>query len=182
MFRYVRKKKIFVIENYFIGALLQKRLFLYLYGLILIIIMILELAAFITAMSFSADVRDKYDEGLRKVFKDAYSDNETDIRSSVEKLEEVFECCGADGPQDYEKINRTIPASCYKGQDTSKEKFQDGCADAIIDWIWDEMPAIGSIIGVVLVLEIFGVIASFALAVAISQYEYGRLDSGLRYD
>ncbi|CAF3066404.1 unnamed protein product [Rotaria socialis] len=157
-----------------IGALFKKRLFLYLYAVILTILMVLELAAFITLMSSRVRVRDSYQSGLWEVFHDAYDNDRQDIIKQIEGLELEFECCGVNDSGDYLKVNRTIPDSCYK--DKSKQTiFDEGCADAIIDWIWDELPVIGGIVGAIIFIEIFGVIASISLGVAISHYSFGEI-------
>jgi len=144
--------------------------------------MLSELAAFITALSLRVRVRDSYQSSLLNVYNDAYKNNRTDIRDAVEKLEKKFECCGVNNSEDYKNINYTIPASCYKNEDMSTEPFGTGCADAIIDWIWDEMPIVGGIIGAVLIMEIFGVISSFSLASAIFHYSYAKSHVKFQFD
>jgi hypothetical protein len=138
--------------------------------------MVLELAAFITALSLRVRVRNSYEDSLWNLFWDGYVNNRTDIRKAVEKLEEKFKCCGVDGWEDYGKVNyTTIPLSCYENRDATKKRFDTGCADAFIDWIWDIMPAVSGIIGAVLFLEIFGVISSCSLIVAISHASYAEI-------
>ncbi len=161
--------------DYFLGALFHHRLFLYLYAASLTLLILLEIGAFITAMSLRVRVRDGYEESLWHVFTDAYVNNQSDVRYAVERLEQKFECCGVYGSDDYDTVNCSIPMSCYKNEETSKGRFQKSCADAIIDWIWNEMPIIGSILCVVLLLEIFGVISSCSLAAAISHYSYAEI-------
>ena len=137
--------------------------------------MLMELAAFIITMSSRVLVRDSYESGLWTVFTDAYGQNRSDLIKAVEDLEREFECCGVRNSTDYIKENYTIPASCYQNQSFDKPKFQQGCADAIIDWIWDELPVIGSVIGALLLIEICGLIASIALTIAISHSSHDEL-------
>ncbi len=128
-------------------------------------------------MSLRVRVRNSYDNGLMSVFDDAYKLNLTDSRKAFEKLEEQFKCCGVDGSEDYTNINYTIPVSCYENRDPIRNPFSVGCSEAIIDWIWDEMPVIGGIVGTVLILEIFGVISSCSLAAVISHSSsYGKVN------
>ena len=141
--------------------------------------MLLELAALITTMSSRVRIRNSYESGLQKVFNDAYEKNRPDQIKNIETLEQEFECCGVYNSSDYEKLNHSIPDSCRKGQSTTGNKFEKGCADAIIDWLWDELPVIGGLVGAILVLEIFGVIAAVSLVVAISHSSYGKLYSNL---
>lgn len=139
----------------------------------LIILMLTELGLFIAALAVRNDIRDTYDDNLWNIFEKAYIQNDTANQRGIEKLEKEFECCGVYGSSDYNDVNRTIPASCYKGDSTVL--FEEGCSDAILDWIQDELPAISGIIGAVLVLEIFGLIASIAMAVAIGHSSYGEI-------
>lgn len=139
--------------------------------------MCLELAAFITALSLRVRIRNSYEDTLWNLFTDGYVNNRTDVRKAIEKLEEKFECCGVDDWTDYRKVNcTTIPASCYQDRDKSKRLFEDGCADTFIEWIWDIMPAVSGIIGTVLILEIFGVIASCSLIAGISHSPYSEIE------
>ncbi len=141
--------------------------------------MLLELAAFITTMSSRVSIRNSYESGLREVFNDAYQKDRPEQIKNIEKLEQEFHCCGVNSSIDYEKLNHTIPASCYKDPSTTTGVFEKGCADAIIDWLWDELPIIGGLVAAILVLEIFGVIAAISLVVAISHSSYGKLYSNL---
>jgi hypothetical protein len=141
--------------------------------------MIMELAAFITTMSSRVRVRDSYESGLRTVFNNAYDNNQTDLMVAVENLELEFKCCGVHNFTDYTRSNYTIPPSCHESQLLDKPIFTQGCADAIIDWIWDELPVIGGILGAILFLEVFGLIASIAMIVAISHFSYGELHGKL---
>jgi hypothetical protein len=161
--------------DYFIGALFHHRLLLYLYAISLTMLILLEIGAFIAAMSLRVRVRNSYEDSLWHVFRDAYVNNQSEVRHAVERLEQKFECCGVYGSDDYDTVNCSIPMSCYKNGEPSKEPFPKSCADAIIDWIWDEMPIIGSILCVVLLLEIVGVISSCSLAAAISHYSYAEI-------
>lgn len=136
--------------------------------------MILELAAFITLFSSRVRVRSSYESGLMEIFDRAYGNDDEKLMKQVEDLEIEFECCGVKGFIDYEKRNHTVPLSCHKDQSATKPLFKDGCADAIIDWIGDELPIIGGIVGAIIFVEIFGVIASISLGVAISHYSYGK--------
>lgn len=171
----ISSKKILFID--FIGALLKHRVFLYLYGIILSILMLGELAIFITVMSSRVRIRDSYESGLLRVFTDAYTNHRQDLIEAVEELEREFKCCGVINAKDYAKVNYTLlPKSCYTDQSFLEPVFEQGCAEAFIDWMWDELPIVGGVIGGILFIEIFGVISSFSLAVAVSHYSYGKID------
>ncbi|UJR36184.1 hypothetical protein I4U23_028918 [Adineta vaga] len=158
-----------------LGALFRNRIFLYIYGIILSLLMICELAAFITMMSTRVRIRDSYQSGLWNVFSNAYTKNRPNLIEAIEELEREFQCCGVIDFKDYTKVNHTLPLACYMDQSFLKPIFAKGCSQAFIDWMWDELPIIGGIISAILIIEVFGVIASFSLAVAVSHYAYGRL-------
>lgn len=155
-----------------LGALLRKKNLLWIYAVILTILMILELAAFITSIVIRNKINDSYRESLTKIFNDVYINNRTEFLSDIENLEKNMKCCGVNGSIDYENSNLTIPHSCYN-KDRPSELYQNGCAKAIIDWIWDLLPAVSGIVGAVLFFEIFGVIASIILAYTLSNESYG---------
>lgn len=159
--------------NIFLGAFFRKKILLYIYAGLLVILMLSELGLFIAALAVKNDIRDTYDDNLWEIFNKAYTQNQTENQRGIEKLEKEFECCGVYSPSDYDSVNRTIPSSCYK--EGATEPFEKGCSTAIIDWIQDELPAISGIIGAVLFLEIFGLIASIAMAVAIGHSSYGEI-------
>lgn len=141
--------------------------------------MLLELGAFIGALVARTRIRNSYESGLMHIFRDAYDNDKIDLIKQIEDLEVEFSCCGVIDSQDYAKVNTTIPRSCYERQSEEKQIWEKGCADAFIDWMWDELPVISGIIGFVLFLEIFGVIASIVLGVIISTYSYGQLHGRL---
>jgi hypothetical protein len=140
--------------------------------------MLVEFAAFITALVMRVKINDTYKNNLWKIFQDAYRDNRSDVQHAIERLETQFECCGVNNSVDYRTLNISIPDACYKNPAT-EELHPIGCAKAITDWIWDELPAVGGVIGATLFLEIFGLIAAIALTVAIRHPPYGPVDEDL---
>ena len=151
---------------------MQKRVFLYIYACTLALLMLTELGLFIAALALKGDIREEYDKNLWTIFNDAYTKNVTDNERGIERLEKEFECCGVYGSGDYADVNRTIPLSCYKNPET-ETLYDIGCADAILDWINDELPTISGIIGAVFVLEMIGLLGSISMAVAITHSSYG---------
>ena len=66
------------------------------------------------------------------------------------------------------KSDHRIPLSCYPNQVFQEKPFNQGCAEAIVIWIWNELPLITGIFGTLLLIETFGVVASLVLGVAIA--------------
>jgi hypothetical protein len=144
--------------------------------MILSLLIIAELAAFIVTLSTQVSVRDSYSTGLRELFIESYSNNHTDLQNAIEDLEREFKCCGVYNVTDYYTHNFTVPSSCHENQNFHKPIFQKGCADATVDWLWDQFPVVGGVLGSILFIEIFGVISSIALGVAISHSSYRDID------
>jgi hypothetical protein len=150
------------------GAVCQNRCFLYIYAVILGLLIIIELVGFVVALTFRNKILTGYDSTLTEIFVHGYGNNQTDVIAAFETLERQFKCCGVHGSYDYARYRYKIPLSCHQKQSSSLPIFNQGCADAIIRWVWDELPLIGGVLGTVFLIEIFGVIAAIALGVAIS--------------
>ncbi|CAF1188377.1 unnamed protein product [Didymodactylos carnosus] len=149
----------------FMGALWKNRCFLYMYAVILAILIIAELVGFILAFWYKGKLEEVYNNDLLEVFNKAYTKNETDTQKAIESIEERFKCCGISGPNDYTKLNLTVPSACFicGGPQTCT-----GCASKIIDFLKDKLPIFGGILGGFLLIEIFGVVSAISLGVAIS--------------
>ena len=159
----------------FLGAVFKNRVFLYIYAVILSLLIIVEIAAVIVTLSYRTRVRDSYYSGFRETFIEIYSNNHTDLQYVIEDIEREFKCCGANNVTDYYQRNYTVPASCHEDQDLNKDIFQRGCAQTVMDWLMNQFPIIGGILGGILLIEIFGVITSIALGIAISHSSYNYL-------
>lgn len=161
---------------FFLGAVFKNRVFLYLYAMILSLLIITELVAFILILNFRVSIRDSYHDGFREFFIETYSNNHTDLQYVIEDIEREFKCCGADNVTDYYKNNFTIPASCHQNEDFHKPIFDQGCADAAVQWLWDQVPIIGGILCAIFLIEIFGVISSIVLGIAVSHSSYDKIN------
>ncbi len=157
-----------------LGAAFKNRVFLYLYAVILTLLIITQIGALIATLSSRVRLRDSYEYGFRELFIEIYKNNQTDLKYVIEDMEREFKCCGVQNVTDYYKYNYKIPASCHEDGDLRKPIFDEGCAHAAIKWLWDQFPIIGGALGGILLIEIFGVISSIALGIAISHssYEY----------
>ena len=140
--------------------------------MILSLLIIFELATFIILLSVRTPARDSYYSGFRETFIEIYSNNHTDLEYAMEDIEREFKCCGAYNVSDYYKRNYTVPASCHEDQDLRKPIFKQGCADAVMNWLWNQFPIIGGVLSAILLIEIFGLVSSIALGIAISHSTY----------
>jgi hypothetical protein len=151
-----------------LGAVYKNRGFLYIYSIILTLIIILEFAAVIVTLKFRDDLWKSYDSGFEAVFQSAYRHNQTETINIIEQLEREFKCCGVHNYLDYTHSGYPTPKSCYLNQIPSGIPFNQGCATAVALWIWNKLPLIVGLLGSILFIEIFGVIASLVFGVAIS--------------
>jgi CD63 antigen len=158
-----------------LGAVFKNRAFLYLYAVILTLLIIAEIGAFIATFSSRVHIRDSYEYGLRSLFIEIYKKNETELKYVIEDVEREFQCCGVYNVTDYYQNNFTVPAACHEDENFQKPIFNKGCARAAIEWVWNQFPIIGGALGGVLLIEIFGVVSSIALGIAISHSNYDKL-------
>lgn len=151
-----------------LGAACQNRGFLYVYAVILSLVILVESAAVIVTLQYRNDVWSSYDSGFEEIFQHAYRYNQTETIEIIEELERKFQCCGVNSYADYTQHLYPIPLSCRQYQVPSGALFSRGCAQAVGLWIWNQLPIIAGVLGAILFIEIFGVVASVALGVAIS--------------
>jgi len=151
-----------------LGALCQNRGFLYAYSFFLALIILFEFTIVIITLRFRNDLWQSYDSGFKEVFQRAYRNNQTKVIQIIEQLEREFKCCGVKSYLDYTYSGYQIPKSCYRNQIPTGIPFDQGCETAVAIWIWNALPIIAGVLGSILFIEIFGVISSLVLGVAIS--------------
>jgi len=143
------------------GTLWNKRCLLYMYAVILLILMIIELIGFIMAFAYKGKVTEVYQTALYEVFERGLKDNNPKIVNAFRELEKALKCCGVYNKTDYEPFNVTqFSEGCTKYPD-------DGCSKKMIDLLNTNLPIIGYSLLVVFLLELFGLITAIALAVAL---------------
>lgn len=150
-----------------LGAIYQNRVFLYTYSLFLTLIILLEFAAVIIILRLHNDLWQSYDAGFEQVFQRAYRNNQTETIQIIEQFEKEFKCCGVNSYTDYMKPDYKIPLSCYQNQIPQGLLFNQGCAEAVVIWLWKELPIIAGVLGSIVVIELFGIISSLVLGVTI---------------
>jgi uncharacterized membrane protein len=170
LFRYIENKRSLNIKIDYIdvGAFFQNRGFLYTYSVFVILIILFEFAAVIVILVFRNNLWQSYDSGFREIFHHAYSQNQTDMITTIEKLEREFHCCGVDGASDYLKYGYKISKSCYLHHPPMSQPYNQGCAAAVSNWVSNKLPIIVGILGSILFIEIFAIISSLVIGVAIS--------------
>ncbi|UJR25338.1 hypothetical protein I4U23_006688 [Adineta vaga] len=143
-----------------IGTLRHNRCLLYSYAIIVIVLMILELAGFITAFAYRNKLESVYNDGLTKAFTDALDNNDTIVLNVFHDLEHSLKCCGINGGKDYDTHSSQAGPDCFLYRNK-------GCSKAIIDLLEKNLPIIGSSLGVLLLFELVSLIFAFVLAHAL---------------
>jgi hypothetical protein len=131
------------------------------YAVVLALLMLVELVGFIMAFVYKGELQTVYEKPLSDVLHDALKRNDTNIISIFHDLEAAMKCCGVLGVKDYANYSSAETDWCKTNPDSR------GCSTAIMDFLNKNLPIIGGTLGGVLLLELFGLIAAIALAVAI---------------
>jgi hypothetical protein len=121
----------------------------------------MELVGFIMAFVYKSKVQDVYEKSLYEVFQKGLQNNNTKVIKAFHDLENSLKCCGIHNKTDYAPYNSTtFSQGCI-------DHPSDGCSQKIIDLLNKSLPIIGYSLLSVFLIELFGVITSIALAVAI---------------
>lgn len=152
-----------------LGSIYKNRIILYVYAFLIVIIILLEFAAVIVLFKFRVQIWETYNNGFQMFFLEAYHFNQTQNITVIKQIEREFHCCGVDSFLDYEMIHLIPPVDCYPNQNKTARIYDDGCAQTIVIWVWDNLPYVIGFAVFVLLIQIFGIISSIVLGV-ISTY------------
>ena len=123
--------------------------------------MIIQLVGLIMAFVYKGKLKDVYQTSLDDVFKHGLSTGDQKIIAAFRDLEKSMKCCGVYNKTDYDPYNAT------QISDGCKSNPNDGCSQKLIDFLNKNLPIIGYSLLSIFLLELFGVIAAIALAVAL---------------
>uniref|UniRef100_A0A1B6CBJ2 Tetraspanin n=1 Tax=Clastoptera arizonana TaxID=38151 RepID=A0A1B6CBJ2_9HEMI len=179
------------------GALRESRCLLAFYGILLILILVLEVTAAGFAIANKAKAEEETHKFLESTIKQYYSPypNETDAISAMWNiLMAQMSCCGIDSYEDFKQSARfnasgmEIPpaccvlegniqnlkpkfSNCVTNPSSVNSYFKTGCYETVVNWILEHINiAIWVIIGVILV-ELFVTFLSFCLCKGLDVYE-----------
>jgi len=169
------------------GAIRESRFLLGIYIGLLLVIMIAEVASGIYAILKKNEVIDKVGKELEKSVIKHYPGDwnltaGSNIKTAVDNIQQLYKCCGINGPKDWQKANWYLgrsndtkymetPASCCPNtqEDQIRPCFNEikyysiGCSEQIIGYLKAKFPVvIGILVGIAL-FEILVVIFAFCL-------------------
>jgi len=140
------------------GACKESPCMLFTFAAIICILLIAEIGAGVAAYVFKDNVESFFDDNSSKVLALYNETADAAATKSWDKVQEELECCGYNGPTDWEDItlaplqNQKIPASCPTGVNVT------GCKQKIIDEVKANILVVGGAGVAFGVIELLGVI------------------------
>jgi len=158
-----------------VGAFKESTMLTNIYATLLLLVFILEISAAIAGFILQGQVRDML---VRTMNQSMMAFNKYESASvAVNFMQNSLECCGVDGPQDWEGIlpiqdssdNTTVvvPESCcaqYNSDDSCGDWFMVGCLNRMHFIIGQSAMMIATGATTVAFVQILGVICAFMLA------------------
>jgi CD63 antigen len=153
------------------GAIRESHCMVTLFGILLLIIFVVEIAGGVTAYVY----RGKFEEILKDNMNDSIKQDRKDANKIWDEMQKEWQCCGIDGASDYLKNNRTVPDSCCKEPLETKEcdkPYDKGCYKQLLENIQSKIAMVGGAAIGIGVVELLGVMFAFCLAASIKkEYE-----------
>ncbi|CAH1114432.1 unnamed protein product [Psylliodes chrysocephalus] len=167
------------------GAMRESQCMLTTYGLLLLIILILEITAGCLAIIYKGtaetEVKNVLKTSLTKYY--SLSENGSAVNLAWDNLQISLKCCGVDDYKDYQENekwangDKAVPDSCcvldenkkplvstcsYSPTETNSYHLK-GCYKEVVNWIMSNLDMVIIVLVVFGVVEILGVLLSFCL-------------------
>jgi len=155
------------------GAIKENHCMITLFGILLLIIFVVEIAGGVTAYVY----RGKFDDFLRDNMNKSIQQWKPDARVVWDEMQKELKCCGINNADDYNMPNRTIPDSCCEdtvepGTCNDKLAYKRGCYTLLLNQLKGKIALVGGVAIGIGVVELIGVMFAFCLAAAIKkEYE-----------
>ncbi|XP_049807583.1 23 kDa integral membrane protein-like isoform X1 [Schistocerca serialis cubense] len=156
------------------GALKENHCMVVTFSVLLLIIFAMELGGGIAGYVLKDVLKDDLDTQLNSTLY-KYESNE-DIKKAWDIMQTDLNCCGINGPDDWNKAGLKVPASCCPSYDLNEmcasKQYDKGCMDALEKLISHHAVVLGGVgIGIAFV-QLVGVILACCLAKSIrKEYE-----------
>lgn len=140
---------------------------------VMIAIFVMELGGIIGVYVAKDDIEGLVSRGMINSMNNYGQQGWDDSTSAWEDMQTGLHCCGTLGPQDWNATTYgEIPGSCYN---EAGYVYQTGCLEILILWCQANMLSIaGAFIGLV-VIQIFGIGISCALAREVKRKDYDKV-------
>lgn len=149
------------------------------FAVLLALIFVLEIAAGAVAYAFRGKLETYVKKGLEDGV-DKY--NETLYKKSMDAVQKELQCCGADGPGDYDRIHKNstkkYPTSCCNSKiancsDTIiKNMYQEGCVKGLEDFLKSHLAIVGGVGVGIAFIQLIGILFACCLMRSIKkEYE-----------
>ncbi|XP_028137745.1 tetraspanin-6-like isoform X2 [Diabrotica virgifera virgifera] len=153
---------------------------LYIYGVFLAVIFILELGAGISIFTYRAKLTDGFDKGLTQAMQN-YLNDSAHLAQDFDLMQETLHCCGNHQPRDWLDLPhpQPIPQSCCIQDNCTTEKedqiYSQGCYTKIIEFLNGNVGIVaGAAVGIAF-FPLIGVILSCCLAKVINKAKYEQM-------
>jgi len=145
-----------------VGAVKGSTCLVNIYGLFLILLLILEVAAAIAAYSMRGNIGDYIHEAMKDSM-DKYDENHY-VVEAWDGLQCRMQCCGIDGSSDWDNRNITVPETCFS---SSGVEFDFGCHYRLMNLISESALLVGTAAICVAIVQALGIVFAFMLAKSI---------------
>ncbi|VDK29592.1 unnamed protein product [Dibothriocephalus latus] len=166
------EKDIYLFDVGIPALFLTMGLVLLLFAAIIIILLIAEIVAGALVFVYRGRFVNLVAYGLASQISQLKNFNTTqyeDIREAINVFQEKLQCCGGYNASDW---GTPFPSSCCAGNPAQcTSPYEQGCAQALYDYINKESVSVGIILFIMAVLQLGAIIAAFYLASSAREYE-----------
>ncbi|XP_054263946.1 tetraspanin-18-like [Macrosteles quadrilineatus] len=179
------------------GALRESRCCLAFYGIMLVLILILEITAAGMAIAYRAKAENETRKFLQNTIQDYYTPqrNKSDAVSLMwNVLMAQMSCCGVDSFEDFEEkfkeenSTQVMPAACCvlegdyrrftpkfpnctQNPSSVNSYYMTGCYKTVLNWVLDHINTVIWVVLAVIFVELFTVFLSFCLCKTLQNYD-----------
>lgn len=153
-----------------IGAACANRCFLVIYEVIIVLLFLTHTGALLFAVIKSPDLEKRFQKGLNDTMDNLNNPNTASDEAALDcsmfyVLSDVFDCCGANGPDDFK--NATLVSTCCVGDE------QIGCNERIVSTVKENS------VNIVLIPNSIILVFEFIIIIMVP-FLIGRIGKGLR--
>jgi CD63 antigen len=161
----------------FCGACRKNSCMLTTYGVIILLLVIVQCVGAYLAFHYKSDFEDDIKKGLKEKFGENFSKYKTDgdIRKAIQNIQKAFDCCGYNSPNDYDSIlgKNTWPASCCgetfesnpnANCSSGKTPFVEGCIDSISNIVTKALNGLGGVAIALVLIQLLIIVSACCLA------------------